>query len=168
MNKTTDGLQMVRSGIIPYLIHENKIHWLLGSFHDYPNEILMDFGGSCVTKRGANENKSPFGCAIQELEEESKGLLTQNILKMIGSTDPNMFHIYVGKNHRENKKVYFFFVPIIYAEVYQIMLNFNNTPDRDEKLGPMGIYPDTEIFEGRYLTTHNLTDFVNSLKESKV
>jgi hypothetical protein len=186
MRNVYDGYVTTRSSIIPVTTIESKTYWLLGSFHDYPRYICMDFGGNCVMKEGRETNRqSPFGCAITELYEESKGLLTQTILKSIGVLDLTQLHIYVGRtkdskivdsvrpNPSERKtvqknigeKVFFFFVPVDYEEVKGIINVFNNTPDVDEKLGPIDLYSETDIFSRKILTTHHLTDFVNNLTD---
>ena len=164
MRNKYDGYKTIRSSIIPIASINDKTHWLLGSFHDYPRYICMDFGGSCIIEEGREINRQfPFGCAINELHEESKGLLTQVILKNIGITDPNQLHIYVGKARRPETKVFFFFVPVDYEEIKSIIDIFNSTPDIDEKLGPIDFYSEEDIFTSKILTTHHLTDFIDNL-----
>jgi hypothetical protein len=159
-----DGYVNVRSSIIPVTVVNDEDYWLLGSFHDYPNYICSDFGGSCILKEGRERNKqAPFGCAITELHEESKGLLTQIILKSIGTTQKEDLQIYLGKATRPEEKLFFFFVPVNYEEVRPIIDLFNNTPDIDEKFGPLAFYHQDDILKKKVLTTHHLTDFINFL-----
>lgn len=185
MRNVYDGYVTIRSSIIPVTTIESKTHWLLGSFHDYPKYICMDFGGSCVLKEGRERNRqSPFGCAMAELHEEGKGLLTQVILRSIGVLSVDKLHIYVGKTSQQadpslskpnertknvpkkiEEKVFFFFVPVDYEEIKAIINIFNDTPDINEKLGPLGLYSETDIFSRKILTTHHLTDFINNLTE---
>lgn len=161
-----DGYATVRSSIIPVTTINDETYWLLGSFHDYPGYICTDFGGNCVFKDRKEKNRqTPFGCAITEVHEESKGLLTQTMLKNIGMLDEDKFHIYVGKSNRPDEKVFFFFVPIDYEEAKAIIYIFNNSPNIDEKFGPLDLYKEKDIFEGKILTTHNLTDFVDNLTD---
>lgn len=161
-----DGYQTERSSFIPVTRINYQTYWLLGSFHDYPKEICMDFGGSCLLRQGKERNRqSPFGCAISELHEESKGLLTQNILKNIGILKKDSFHIYVGKDSLSKIKVFFFFIPFDYNETKNLINTFNTTPDVKEKLGPMDIYLEKDILNQKCLTTNYLTDFVNFLKK---
>ena len=154
---------MVRSSIIPVTSIRGRTYWLLGSFHDYPREIVADFGGNCFIKEGSAATETPFGCAIRELNEESKGLLTQVILKNIGLLDSKSFHIYLGKFRKQ--RVVFFFVPFVMGEVENIIKQFNEMPDIDEKLGPLDLYLEMDIFDQKYLTSNYLTDFVNFLKK---
>lgn len=150
----------ILSSFIPYTSYENQIYWLLGSFHDYPREILMDFGGNCLSKRG-NQMYSAFDCAMKELDEESKGLLTNLVWEVLDNLDKRYLQIYEGTNYRSREKVYFFLIPLPYDEIKPIILNFNILPNIDEKLGPMNIYLERDVLNREYLTTHNLTDFIN-------
>ena len=42
----------VRSSFIPYTVIYNEKYWVLGSFQDFPNEILADFGGKRIQRLG--------------------------------------------------------------------------------------------------------------------
>ena len=166
MRNEYDGFFSVRSSIIPLTTIDDKLYWLLGSFHDYPRYILADFGGGCVINQGRERSRqSPFSCAITEVHEESKGLLTQPILKMIGSLNSDDFQIYEGKNYNTKEKLYFFFIPLFYNDIAEIPNIFNNSPDIKEKLGPLDFYLESDIYDKKYLTTYNLTNFIDYLKK---
>ncbi len=70
--------QVSRTGIIPYAIVEQEGQngsqelWLLGTL---PSGRLSDFGGSCLVTQG----ELPFECVIREVDEESNGLLTEEV-----------------------------------------------------------------------------------------
>ena len=61
---------VTRSGIIPYVILNNQVHWLMTRAI---SGRLGDFGGQ------ANSGETAFECAFRELNEESSGLLTHMI-----------------------------------------------------------------------------------------
>ena len=74
LDNTYTGYKSVRSSFIPYVFINNEKYWLLGSFHDFPKDILMDFGGSCILwdpprqyAQGKHQEKHyqhQFGCAM--------------------------------------------------------------------------------------------------------
>lgn len=70
--------QVSRSGVIPYAFidvegqDEPQEVWLLGTL---PSGRYSDFGGGCLITQG----EIPFECIIREVEEESNGLLTEQI-----------------------------------------------------------------------------------------
>src|SRR5680860_487002 len=83
LDNTYDTYKTVRSSFIPYTVINDEYYWLLGSFFDYPRDILADFGGSCIVfdppvkylQKGARQMRNyqhAFGCAMLELNEESK------------------------------------------------------------------------------------------------
>lgn len=166
-----DGYRTIRSSIIPITVIDGKTYWILGSFHDYPRYILTDFGGNCVLQEGKETNRqTAFGCAILEVHEESKGLLTQMILRNIGLIEKQTMEIYIGKinNSRrgQDDKVYFFFVPVNYEEIKQVIETFNSTSDISEKFGPLDFYEEEVLLsktEKQFLTSFNLTDLIKHL-----
>ena len=171
-----DGYRNIRSSFIPVTTINDETYWLLGSFWDYPNDILADFGGSCkmweppaikgkpVPKSQERNRQAPFGCAMIELHEESKGLLDQPILRSLGILDKNGFQIYQGKDDRRKEKVYFMFIPLNYEEVKDIPTIFETLPNPEtEKFGPLGFYKETDILQNKFRPTRNLQDFINFL-----
>ena len=175
MSNTYDGLVTIRSSFIPYSVKNGKTYWLLGSFHDYPRDILADFGGSCIIydppmqylRKGENQIKNyqhQFGCAMLEVFEESKGFLTQPILKSLGENDKNKFIIYKGENRRDREKIYFFFVPLNYNEIDNMLNTINTTrSSTKERFGPIDFYLESEMYSRKYRTSRNLTDFLDWL-----
>ena len=174
MDNTYDIYKTVRSSFIPYVTINNERYWVLGSFHDFPKDILMDFGGTCIIwdppkkllSRGQQQKshyQHQFGCAILELQEESKGLLVKPVLKSLG-TQP--IDVFLGTNDFHKEYVWFVMVPLDYQEVKNIVNIFDKTVDvnKAEKLGPMGIYKESDILNKKFRTSRNLTDFVNYLK----
>ena len=169
------GYKSVRSSFIPTVIKDGERHWLLGSFHDFPNEILMDFGGSCVKwdpprkySQGQNQSKNlqhQFGCAMLELNEESKGLLVQPVLHSLGTVKPV---VYRGTDRNRSEYVWFVLVQLPYEKVVNIPAEFLVAPyvHEGEELGPLGFYKESDILGANFQhrTSQNLTDFINYLK----
>lgn len=166
LNNIYDGYTTVRSSFIPYVVIDNEKHWLLGSFHDFPRDILMDFGGSCIIySQGKNYQYSQgknyqhqFGCAMLELNEESKGVLVQPVLKSLGEKKPI---IYRGVNTKVKEYVWFIMVELNYNMVKDIPIKFLKAPYvlKGEKLGPLDFYKESDIVS-KYRTSRNLTDFM--------
>ncbi len=167
MNNTGDNYKTVRSSFIPYVIKDKKRYFVLGSFHDYPRDILMDFGGSCIlSPRNLRNYQHPFGCAMLELNEESKGLLVKPVLKSLGTSSP---YIFKGIDHKRREYVWFVMVKLNYPEAKDIIDVFDKTPLvlKGEKLGPLDLYLEADIYSKKYRTSRNLTDFMNYLKGVK-
>lgn len=175
MDNTYDGYKSVRSSFIPYVIANGEYYWLLGSFYDFPRDILTDFGGSCIIfdppkkyhQMGGKQFRHyqhAFGCAMLELNEESKGLLVKPVLASLGT---NQITVYRGTNDKYKEYVWFIMVPLDYQIVKPIMDRFIHTPDIsiDEKLGPLDLYRVSDILSGKHRTSRNLTDFVNYLRQ---
>ena len=173
LGNTYDGYKTVRSSFIPYVMINNEKYWLLGSFHDYPKDILADFGGSCIIfnpprnqlKRGQSQSRyyqHQFGCAMLELNEESKGLLVQPVLKSLGEKEPT---IYRGVNHKRKEYVWFVMVGLVHDTNKNIPNVFEKVPYvlKGEKLGPLDFYKEFDILNNKYRTSRNLTDFVRYL-----
>lgn len=173
-NKYT-GYKTVRSSFIPYVKVNGENYWLLGSFWDYPNDILSDFGGSCILydppkkyAKGIPQQENiqhQFGCAVLELNEETKGLLVQQVLKSVGTTKPT---VYMGINERKREKVWFVIVFLNYDEVKNIPEEFETTKrvNKGEKLGPLGFYKESDILglPSKYRLSRNLADFINYIR----
>ena len=174
LDNTYTGYKSVRSSFIPYVTIDNKKYWLLGSFHDYPRDILMDFGGSCVIwdpprehaqgKHQQQHYQHQFGCAMLELNEESKGLLVQPVLRSLGTVKPV---VYRGTDHRNKEYVWFVMVPLPYEVIKNIPAEFETAPYvlKTEKLGPLGFYQESKLLNNNYRSARNLTDFINYLSK---
>jgi len=175
LDNTYTGYKSIRSSFIPLVVIEGQKHWLLGSFHDFPRDILMDFGGSCILwdppkkyargRRQVRNYQHQFGCAILELNEESKGLLVQPVLRSLGTGKPL---VYRGLDEMKREYVWFVMVPIPYNVVRNIPNVFDDAPYvlKGEKLGPLGFYKFSDILarDSKYRTSRNLTDFVKFLR----
>ena len=72
------GEQVSRSGFIPYSLlqvegqDDPQEYWLLGTL---PSGRFSDFGGGCLLTQG----ELPFECIVRKVEEESNGLLTEEV-----------------------------------------------------------------------------------------
>ena len=177
MSNRYNGYRTVRSSIIPVTYSEEKNLWLLGSFHDYPKDILADFGGSCVmwepparkgesVSRQEKNRQSPFGCVMIEIYEESKGLLVKPILKALGSFQNKFINIWEGLDYKRKERVIFTFVPVNYDELLGIPYKFSKLSDNSyEKLGPLDFYSEDDIFNRKWKLTRNLSDFVDFLNK---
>lgn len=168
MGNKYDGFITVRSSIIPYVIVNDEIYWILGSFHDYPRDILMDFGGRCLIS-SQHERKNyqhQFGCAMLELNEESKGLLVKPVLASMGT---NEIFIYRGRDNYHKEYVWFVMVQLDYDEVKPLVDRFESTlyVHEGEKLGPLGFYKESDIISNNHRTSSNLTDFINYYRTLK-
>lgn len=148
-----------RSSFIPYTVQNGERVWILGSFWDYPRQILTDFGGSCQYENNKKINLTPLGCATKELHEESKGLLTRPILTNFGEIPLDKYEIYRGIAGREI--VYFVLVPLNPNESEKLITKINQKDYSKERLGPVDFYTENDILSKRYLTTNYLTDFVD-------
>lgn len=171
-NKYT-GYTTIRSSFIPYTIINGENYWLLGSFVDFPNDILADFGGSCIVwdpprqyAQGKHQHRNyqhQFGCAMLELNEESKRLLVQPVLKSLGTNKPT---VYLGYDNKNKTHVWFVKVFLPYEEIQNIPNDFVNTPlVINEKLGPLAFYKESDILNKKHRTSKNLTDFVDYLRK---
>ena len=177
MDNTYTTYKTVRSSFIPYVMQDDQRYWILGSFYDFPRDILMDFGGSCIVydpprkflcpgQRQMRNYQHQFGCAMLELNEESKGLLVKPILRSLGA---NPVTVYRGIDDRYKEFVWFVMVQLNYEEVKDIGSRFAEAPYiTGEKLGPIDFYNELDILDpnGKYRTSRNLTDFVNYLQNS--
>lgn len=176
LDNTYTGYKSVRSSFIPYVMIDNEKYWLLGSFHDFPRDILMDFGGSCILwdppkqyAQGRSQMRNyqhQFGCAMLELNEESKGLLVQPVLRSLGTVKPT---VYRGTDERKKEYVWFVMVPLPYEAVGGIPGLFVDAPYvlQGEKLGPLDFYKESDVInpDSKYRTARNLTDFVSYLRK---
>ncbi len=177
LDSTYTGYKSIRSSFIPYIHINGERHWVLGSFHDYPRDILMDFGGSCIhwdpprkyVQKGQKQMRNyqhQFGCAMLELNEESKGLLVQPVLRSLGTAKPI---VYRGTDEKKREYVWFVMVPLVYEEIKNIGSEFEKAPyvTDDEEFGPVDFYKESEFLDGtgNFRTTRNLTDFIRFLKE---
>lgn len=145
-----------RSSFIPYTLINGERYWILGSFWDYPRQILTDFGGSCQYDEQRKINLTPFGCATKELHEESKGVLTRPILAEFGDAP---IEIYRGQAGRDI--VYFVVIPLPLLETQRLIATINSTDYSQERLGPVDLYSESDILTKKYLTSKYLTDFVD-------
>ena len=138
----------------------------------------MDFGGSCILfdppkkylKKGENQLRHyqhQFGCAMLELNEESKGLLVKPVLKSLGMNDTSKISIYRGSDNSKREYVWFVMVPLDINEVKSIINEFDYAPYvlKGEKLGPLGLYKESDMLKGNHRTSRNLTDFIGYLKQ---
>lgn len=170
------GYRTIRSSIIPVTTINDETYWLLGSFWDFPREILTDVGGACrmwdpKAPKGSppprdqeRNRKSNFGCVIIELQEESKGLLVKPVLRSLGSLDNEDIYIYEGLDDRNKERVIFIFVPLEYGDIWNVPDKFLQLPDSIyEKLGPIDFYKEQDVLDRKVLTSKNLTDFVDYL-----
>ena len=165
MNDTGD-YKTVRSSFIPYIKSFGEDYWILGSFHDH-RDILTDFGGSCIlfgSFKGIQRRnyQHAFGCAMLELNEESKGLLVKPVLASLGL---NEIAIYRGIDELRKEYVWFVMVPLNYHVAKIAVDSFEVTPNiSNELLGPINFYRYNDIINKKYRTSRNLTDFVNYLR----
>lgn len=161
----------IRSSFIPYTIINHEKYWLLGSFQDFPREVLADFGGKCIIKskgRKYTDLQKPFGCAMLEVHEESKGLLDRAIMKSLANYQPE---IYLGVNHEYKAKVWFIQLYIEPVEAQYVVNNFRQASKVvSENFGPMDLYlyQDVLMAKDGIVTTHNLTDFLNYIKAKAI
>ena len=175
IDNTYDTYKTVRSSFIPYVMIDDERYWVLGSFHDYPKDILMDFGGSCIifdppkkylkkNQRQLRHYQHQFGCAMLELNEESKGLLVKPVMSSLGNGDG--VSVYRGSDKEKREYVWFVMVPLDYDEVKNVIGKFDDAPYvlKGEKLGPLDVYKESEMLNKTHRTSRNLTDFVNYLK----
>ena len=173
MDNTYDGYKTVRASFIPYVKHQEEEYWLLGSFYDFPRDILTDFGGSCIIfdpppqylKPGGKQFRyyqHAFGCAVLELNEESKGLLVKPILAALGTQEIIVFR---GTDNKRKEYIWFILIPLDYAILRSVIDKFESTINiTEEKLGPLDLYKLSDIINRKFRTSRNLTDFVNFLR----
>ena len=181
-----DEYSLRRASFIPLVNIEGQRYWLLGNFHDYANTdnpILMDFGGRCenIDKK---QTCPAITCAARELLEESHHLLYNIILDVFNRNDKDKIAIFEGRNEKNKEKVYFFVVELPYESVKDIPAIFDeinisilrrqrereyNYPKikKEEKLGPLHFYLQSDIKKRKYRTSKNLTDFVSYLNKYK-
>lgn len=175
LDNTYDGFHTVRSSFIPYVMIDNERYWVLGSFHDFPKDILMDFGGSCIifdpprkylihNQRQLRHYQHQFGCAMLELNEESKGLLVKPVLQSLGT---NQVSVYRGSDNYKKEYVWFVMVPLDYNVVKNVINEFPNAPYvlKGEKLGPLDFYKESDMLNKERRTSRNLTDFIDYLSQ---
>ncbi len=158
-----DDYKIVRSSFIPIINIDGVNHWLLGSFHDYEdtnNPILADFAGKCDYKEDKGGCPA-YNCAMRELGEESKDLLSD----VIESVKLDKISIFKGVNG--NRKIFFMFLLLDYSDVKHIPELFKITPYpkkyKKENLGPLEFYKQRDIKNYKYRTSKNLTDFISWL-----
>jgi hypothetical protein len=168
MDKTPEHAFTRRSSFIPYTYINNEKYWLLGSFHDFPKDILMDFGGSCIIGKH-DDYQHQFGCAVLELNEESKGLLVQPVLKSLGTEDPIIYKGVSRPRRKGSKDIYSWFVMVRldYNDIKDIPDKFQRAEYilKGEELGPLGFYRESDILLGKHRSSRDLTDFVSYLKK---
>lgn len=164
-DKSQKDYKMLRSSIIPIINMDGENYWLLGSFHDYVgigDPILTDFGG-----RKEKKTETPLDCALRELKEESKGLLTEPVLKALSyKGNDRKVTVFEGRDDENKQKIYFFIVVLNYNDVKDIPKRFEKVPYlTKEKLGPINFYPQNSIRSRGLRTSKNLTDFVSYLNQ---
>ena len=155
--KYCENRNVSRSSIIPIVKLENSNYWLLNNFKDYEDTndpILADFGGKCEAEDRDN-SCPPLKCAERELNEESKGLLTNFVRKAI---EEGNIAILEGTS-RDGDKINFLFVELNYEDVKDIPERFNAIPS-EERLGKLGFYKQRDVKSGKYRTSKNLTDLL--------
>lgn len=179
--------KLVRSSIIPIINMDGENYWLLGSFHDYVgigDPILTDFGG-----RKEKKTETALDCALRELKEESKGLLTVPVLDALNYKDSlfpkskpqnnkgqnnkkslsvreRKVTVFEGRDDENKQKIFFFIVVLNYNDVKDIPKKFEKMPYlTKEKLGPINFYPQNAIRSRGLRTSKNLTDFVSYLNQ---
>lgn len=177
-----------RSSFVPYIIHEGKRWWLLGSFHDIP-EIKTDFGGAC--EQTENGIEDPVVCALRETREETIGTLNTYIHDALLQGN---YTIYKGKNVSNNKKyrnrVQFITVVnvtknnnygLALDDIYKIRFEItmktkelrksqDDKLELDQKFGFLNFYKEADIIRGKdsrnnepIWTTLYLADFINGI-----
>lgn len=173
LDNTYTGYKTIRSSFIPFVKRNGKCYWVLGSFHDYPKDILTDFGGSCIhwdpprqyIQKGQKQMRNyqhQFGGAMVELYEESKGLLVQPVLGSLAKNKPKVFR---GTDDIKKEYVWFVMVELDYENIKNIGKQFQKTPyvSEDEEFGPIDFYEESHILTGKYRSSRNLNDFINFL-----
>ena len=154
--------KLFRSSIIPVVNIEGVNHWILGSFADYAdteNPILSDFAGRCESF-DLKEKCPVTACAMRELEEESKGLLTKYVTEAM--KNPRNVAVFEGVN----EVLYFIFVSLKYEDVEKVPAQFSQTDmsemnkNKKEKLGPIAFYKQSDVKNFKFRTAKNLTDFI--------
>lgn len=65
---------VIRAGVIPYTIIDNKVYWLMGVS---PRGLLTDFGGGC------RKEESVLVCLLRETTEEAGKNMTNVIYQSI-------------------------------------------------------------------------------------
>ena len=158
--------KLFRSSIIPVVNIDGVNHWILGSFADYAdteNPILSDFAGRCESY-DLKEKCPVTACAMRELEEESKGLLTKYVTEAM--TNPRNVAVFEGVNEDKKEKVYFIFVSLKYEDTKEVPSQFSKTDmseinkNKKEKLGPIAFYKQSDVKNFKFRTAKNLTDFI--------
>ena len=158
--------KLFRSSIIPIVNIDGVNHWMLGSFADYAdtgNPILSDFAGRCESY-DLKEKCPVTSCAMRELEEESKGLLTKYVTEAM--KNPRNVDVFEGINEEKKEVLYFIFVSLKYEDVYQVPAQFSQTDmselnkNKKEKLGPIAFYKQSDVKNFKFRTAKNLTDFI--------
>lgn len=162
----------IRAGCIPYTIIDDKNYWLMGSFVD--KEVLTDFGGNCelafsqnpLNRKLNDKNfQIPLGCILNEIDEESKGLLLKPILNSLANIEPI---VYRGRKTytRNHSEIWMMFVYLTPAVVLDFIKKFPRTQAlTDELFGPIALYSDEDIISGQYDVSPNLQDFIHFLNK---
>ncbi len=70
---------VTRTGVIPFALSEDTEFWLLGRL--VKSNRYSDFGGQCLVTIG----ETPYECLLREVEEESNGLLNEEIKNKLDS-----------------------------------------------------------------------------------
>ena len=158
--------KLFRSSIIPVVNIDGVNHWILGSFADYAdteNPILSDFAGRCESF-DLKEKCPVTACAMRELEEESKGLLTKIVTEAM--KNPRNVAVFEGVNEEKKEVLYFIFVSLKYEDTKEIPYQFLQTDmsemnkNKKEKLGPIAFYKQSDVKNFKFRTAKNLTDFI--------
>lgn len=176
--------KLVRSSIIPFVKINGENYWLLGSFHDYkdPNNlILADFGGKCekIDEKQKNiltlelEDEKIYyfscqalNCALRELNEESRGVLTEIVNEEIQNSKNIV--LFEGTHYKKKEMVTFLFMFLDYEKVKDVPNKFNLVPKKGEKLGGLNFYRQSDILNKKYRTSKNLTDLIIKMKNKIV
>jgi len=180
-----NNYKIVRSSIIPVVKINNENHWILGTFHDYKDQenlIIADFGGKCEKEDETKQNIlgfepeetyyfrcKPLNCALRELEEESRGVLTKIIKERIQNYQNIV--VFEGSNYNRKEKIYFMFVLLDYNEVKDAPYNFQQKKQKEkkgEKLGNINFFPQNDIFSRKLRTSRDLTDLITNIKNKNV
>lgn len=176
-----------RASIIPYIEVNKHFYWLLGSFVDF-NFIKSDFGGKC------EGNEKATDCSLREMAEETNNVLNNYLPKLLDNNNVTIYEGTNIMNPR-SPQVAVFMVKLdmnnmdlmdkIQEEIVEAKKSKNSdnkekegskNSDIDKKhitesFGKLGFYKEADVMRGydkndnEILTSVNLTDFVNYLKD---
>lgn len=146
------GEETSRAGVIPYTYvnlpdsDEMEELWLLGTL---PSGRFSDFGGGCLITKG----ETPYECILREVDEESNGLLTDEIRDTldlafdqgIERDEPvDTIHVWRWVNQRRTEDVsYLVFIYVDYNNLADIGERFEG----NEENTSIGWYGRDEILD---------------------